>query len=39
MKKELGSTRKMFQAVAFQTLLAYLLASLIFGIGKLISLL
>ena len=38
MKKELGSTRKMFKAISFQTGLAWLLASLIFGIGRIISL-
>ena len=38
MKRELGSRRKMLVAIAFQTGLAWLLASLIFGIGSLIAL-
>ena len=33
MRREFGSTRKMFKAIAFQTTLAWILASLVFNIG------
>ena len=33
MKRELGSTKKMLKAIAFQTALAWVLASLVFNIG------
>lgn len=39
MRRELGSTKKMFIAILFQTGVAWVLASLIFGIGSLIMLL
>lgn len=39
MRRELGSTKKMFIAILFQTGVAWVLASLIFGIGNLIMLL
>ena len=37
MRRELGSTKKMLKAIAFQTLLAWILASLVFNIGTFIS--
>lgn len=37
MKRELGSTKKMLLAILFQTVLAFLLSYLIFGIGSLIG--
>lgn len=39
MRRELGSSKKMFIAILFQTGVAWVLASLIFGIGNLIMLL
>lgn len=38
MRKELGSTKKMWLAIAFQTTVAWLLGCAVFGIGSLISL-
>lgn len=38
MRRELGSTKRMWQAVLFQTGLAWVLAVLVFGIGSLIGL-
>jgi ferrous iron transport protein B len=38
MKREFGSTKKTLIAVLFQTGIAWLLASLVFGIGSLIGL-
>lgn len=38
MRKELNSRKAMFKAIAYQTLLAYVLASLINGIGTLVML-
>lgn len=38
MRKELGSKRKMFFAIGFQTAIAWILACAVFGIGTLISL-
>lgn len=38
MRRELGSTKKMLQAVLFQTGLAWLLGCVVYGIGTLISL-
>ena len=38
MRRELGSTKKMLQAVLFQTGLAWLLGCIVYGIGTLISL-
>lgn len=38
MRRELGTKKRMFQAVLFQTGLAWLLASLVFGLGSLIGL-
>ncbi len=37
MRRELGSTKKMFKAIAFQTVMAWILASLVFNIGTFIS--
>ena len=37
MKREFGSTKKMFKAIIFQTTLAWMLASLVFNIGTLVS--
>lgn len=37
MRRELGSTKKMLKAIAFQTGLAWLLASLVFNLGTFIS--
>ena len=37
MRRELGSTKKMLKAIAFQTLLAWALASMVFNIGMAIS--
>ncbi len=37
MRRELGSNKKMFKAIGFQTLLALLLSYLVFGIGSLIG--
>jgi len=34
MRRELGSTKKMLAAVAFQTVFAWLLSCLVFGIGR-----
>lgn len=39
MRKELGSRRKMFFAIGFQTVLAWILACIVFGIGSLLLLL
>ena len=36
MRREFGSTKKMFKAIAFQTGIAWLLASIVFNIGTLI---
>lgn len=36
MRRELGSTKRMLQAVLFQTGIAWILACLIFGIGSII---
>ena len=37
MRRELGSTKKMFKAILFQTILAWILASLVFNIGTFIN--
>ena len=37
MRRELGSTKKMLKAIAFQTAVAWVLASLVFNIGTFIS--
>lgn len=37
MKRELGSTKKMFKAIIFQTTLAWVLASIVFNVGTFIS--
>ena len=37
MRRELGSTKKMLKAIAFQTLLAWILASLVFNIGTFVG--
>ena len=37
MRRELGSTKKMFKAIIFQTTLAWILASLVFNIGTFIN--
>ena len=37
MRRELGSTKKMLKAIAFQTVLAWLLASLVFNVGTFIA--
>ncbi|MBQ3145882.1 MAG: ferrous iron transport protein B [Clostridia bacterium] len=37
MKRELGSTKKMLKAIAFQTALAWILASLVFNVGTFMS--
>ena len=37
MRRELGTTRKMFKAILFQTGLAWILASLVFNIGTFIN--
>ena len=37
MRRELGSTKKMFKAIVFQTALAWVLASLVFNIGTFIG--
>ena len=36
MRRELGSTKKMFKAIVFQTVVAWFLASIIFNIGTFI---
>ena len=36
MRRELGSTKKMLKAIAFQTVLAWVLASLVFNVGTFI---
>lgn len=37
MRRELGSTKKMFKAIIFQTTLAWILASIVFNVGTFIS--
>lgn len=37
MKREFGSTKKMFKAIIFQTTLAWILASIVFNVGTFIS--
>lgn len=37
MRRELGTTRKMFKAIAFQTGLAWILASIVFNVGTFIG--
>lgn len=37
MRREFGSTKKMFKAILFQTTIAWILASLVFNIGTFIS--
>lgn len=37
MKRELGSTKKMFKAILYQTTLAWILASIIFNVGTLLN--
>jgi ferrous iron transport protein B len=37
MKKELGTTKRLIRAIAFQTGLAWILASLIGGVGTIIA--
>ena len=37
MRRELGSTKKMLKAVLFQTLIAWLLASIVFNVGTFIA--
>ena len=37
MRRELGSTKKMLKAIAFQTMIAWILASLVFNIGTFIG--
>ena len=37
MRRELGSTKKMLKAIAFQTTLAWILASLVFNVGTFIG--
>lgn len=37
MRRELGSTKKMFKAILFQTTLAWILASIVFNVGTFIS--
>jgi ferrous iron transport protein B len=36
MRRELGNTKKMLKAIAFQTALAWILASLVFNVGTFI---
>jgi Fe2+ transport system protein B len=37
MRRELGSTKKMLKAIAFQTVFAWVLASLVFNVGMVIN--